>query len=91
MHPCSTLKVTKNVSVSARSWSRLVAKIRRLGLVEVQEHLGLGLVPSRTKNRMSRKLRSHLHPCYHQSIIFDVSDVAKEQQKSTNMPDNKVF
>jgi len=36
----------------ARSWSRscLVAKIRRLGLVELQESLGLGLVSDQKPN-----------------------------------------
>ena len=36
----------------ARSWSRshLMAKIRRLGLVELQESLGLGLVSDQKPN-----------------------------------------
>ena len=34
----------------ARSRSRLVAKIRRLGLVELQEGLGLGLVSDQNLN-----------------------------------------
>jgi len=34
----------------SRSWSRLVAKIRRLGLVELQEGLGLGLVSDQIPN-----------------------------------------
>jgi len=53
----------------ARSRSRLVAKIRRLGVVSVSWNCRKVLVSvsSRTKNRMSRsrsrKLRSRLHPC----------------------------
>jgi len=50
----------------ARSRSRLVAKIRRLCLVELQEGLGLGLVsdqkPNVSVSSQSRKLRSRLHP-----------------------------
>ena len=34
----------------SRSRSRLVAKIRRLGLVELQEGLGLGLVSDQKPN-----------------------------------------
>jgi len=34
----------------ARSRSRLLAKIRRLGLVELQEGLGLGLVSDQKRN-----------------------------------------
>ena len=52
----------------ARSRSRLVAKIRRLGIVELQEGIGLGLVSDRKPNVLvlswSRKLRSRLHPWY---------------------------
>jgi len=47
--------------------SRLVAEIRRLGLVELQEGLGLGLVsdqkPNVSVSSRSHKLRSRLHPC----------------------------
>jgi len=39
---CWRLKVSKNVSVSALQGLGLVAKIRRLGLVELQEGLGRG-------------------------------------------------
>jgi len=50
----------------ARSRSRLVAKIRRLGLVELQDGLGLGLVSDRKPNALvssrSHKLKSRLHP-----------------------------
>jgi len=50
----------------SRSRSRLVANIRRLGLVELQEGLGLGLVsdqkPNVSVSSRSRKLRSRLHP-----------------------------
>ena len=50
----------------ARSRSRLMAKIRRLGLVELQEGLGLVLVSDQKLNvsvsSQSRKLRSRLHP-----------------------------
>jgi len=50
----------------SRSLSRLVAKIRRLGLVSVSWNCRKVLVSvsSRTKNQMSRsrKLRSRLHP-----------------------------
>jgi len=52
----------------ARSRSLLVAKIRRLGLVELQEGLGLGLVsdqkPTVSVSSPSRKLKSRLHPWY---------------------------
>jgi len=47
----------------ARSWSRLVTKIRCLGLVELQ--VGLGLVSDQKSNvsvlSRSHKLRSRLH------------------------------
>jgi len=51
-----------------------VAKIRRLGLVELQEGLGLGLVSDWKPNvsSRSRELRSRLHPwcvaCIVQSV-----------------------
>jgi len=52
----------------ARSRSRFVVKIRRLGLVELQEGLGLGLVsdqkPTVSVSSRSRKLKSRLHPWY---------------------------
>ena len=44
-----------------------VAKIKRIGLMELQERLGLGLVSNQKPNvsvsSLSRKLRSRLHPC----------------------------
>ena len=55
----------------ARSRSR-----SRLGLVELQEDLGLGLVsdqkPNVSVSSRSRKLRSRLHPCTVQHKIFGV-------------------
>jgi len=58
VHLCSTLKVSKNVSISALQGLSLglVAKIRRLGLVSVSWNCRKVLVSvsSRTKNRMSR-------------------------------------
>jgi len=51
----------------SQSWSHLVAKIRRLGLVELQQGLALGLILDQKPNLSvvsSRfcKLRSRLHP-----------------------------
>jgi len=65
---CWRLKVSKNVSVSALQGLGLVAKIRRLGLVELYEGFGPGLVsdqkPNVSVSSRSGKLRSRLHPCH---------------------------
>ena len=60
----------------ARSRSRLVAKIRHLGLVELQEGLGLGLVSDEKLNVLvssrSDKLRSYLHPWLFSFVNCDI-------------------
>jgi len=56
------------VSVSVLSRGKNQTSRSRLGLVELQEVLGLGLVSDQKPNVLvssrSRKLRSRLHPCY---------------------------